>query len=554
LAIACFLGCLPGCRRGQAQSAASRYPFADVTARAGVHFRHQNGQGGGANIVETTGAGCAFFDYDNDGWLDIYLVNGKSPPGDGNRLFHNNRDGTFTDVTGTAGVQGLRHGVGMGCAVGDYNADGYLDLYVTYWGENSLYRNNGNGTFTDVTRQAGVRAGGFSTAATFADLDGDGWPDLYVARYCLFNSRSRQLCAANGVPTSCPPYYYPPEPDVVYRNLGNGRFQDVTGRWGMQDTTGRGLGVVAVDYDRDGLIDLFVANDGSPNFLYRNLGGGHFRNVAATEGIALNDTGSAVANMGCDFGDYVGDGTFGAVTGVFQREVHPIWKYSPGIGFEHMSRRAGLQDATLQMLTFGIGFADLNNDGWLDLFLANGHVQDHIAEIDRACTYRQARAYFENTGKGTFVNRSAACGPALTTPEVGRGLSFGDFDNDGRVDLLVNNNNGPAMLIRNQNPPRNWVELRLVGKGRNWEATGAVVDLYAGGRRFTRFVHANYSFASASDPRLHFGLGPATSIERVEIRWPDGQKSRIDGPPANRLVNVVEPGAQPPAPVRRLLD
>jgi hypothetical protein len=527
--------------------------FSEIAQNAGIQFEHKNGQGPGANIVETTGTGCAVFDYDNDGWLDIYLVNGKSPPGDGNHLYHNNHDGTFTDVTGKAGVRCRGQGMGMGCAVGDYDGDGWLDLFVTSYGTNVLYHNEGNGTFRDVTKQAGVAGGGFSTAAVFADMDGDGWPDLYVCRYCHFTSRSKQVCMENGFATSCPPFFYPPQPDLVYKNMGNGAFRDSAAEWGLQDKTGRGLGVVAVDYNFDGKIDLFVTNDGSPNFLYKNLGHGHFKSVGAVEGIALTDAGAAVANMGCDFGDFMGDGTFGAMTGVFEAEEKPLWRYDRTAGFRYVTRESGIGPTTQALLTWGVGFADMNNDGLLDIFQVNGHVKDHADQIKPGSHFKQQRTYLENSGGGTFIDKTAAGGAALMNPESGRGAAFGDLFNDGGIDVVVNNNSGPAMVLRNDQPRRNWVELRLLASGRNWEAIGAVARLRAGGRTLTRFVHTSYSFASANDPRLHFGLGTASRVDSVEIAWPDGKRSEHAQIPLNQITTIVEPGAQLPAPLHRLV-
>ncbi len=517
-----------------------RFLFTEIAQQAGIRFEHKNGQGAGANIVETTGSGCGVFDYDNDGWLDIFLVNGKSPPGDGNHLYHNNHDGTFTDVTQKAGVAGLGHGFGMGCAVGDYDGDGKLDLYVTYYGKNILFHNEGNGTFKDVTQRAGVETGGFSTAAAFADLDGDGKPDLYVARYCQFNAQSKQLCDFRGYPSSCPPYDYPAEPDVAYRNMGDGTFKDVTAQWGLQESSGRGLGIVTVDYDRDGKLDLFVANDGTANFLYHNDGGGRFHDTAAESGIAFNGEGAAVSNMGCDFGDFTGDGSLGCTTGVYEGQEEPLWRYSPVGGFQDVSQQAGIGAVTRPLLTFGVGFADLNNDGWLDLFLANGHVQDHIDQIQPGSHYREPRVYLENRGHGVFEDRSSDGGPAVTTPAVGRGLAFGDLFNDGGVAMVVNNNSGPAMVLRNNMPRRHWVELMLKSRAPDAEAIGATVELYAGGRKQTGFVHTCFSFASANDPRLHFGLGAATSVEKVAIRWPDGRRTEYRDVPVDRLTTLVE--------------
>jgi len=534
--------------------AAARPLLVDIASQAGVLFRHSTGKGAAANIEETTGSGCAVFDYDNDGWLDIFLVNGKGPPGDGNHLYHNNHDGTFTDVSAKAGIAGLGHGFGMGVAVGDYDGDGYLDLYVTYHGKNILFHNEGNGTFKDVTDQAGVGGGGFSTAAAFADLDGDGKPDLYVARYVQFDSESKQLCYTHGFPASCPPYFYSPEPDLVYKNLGNGRFRRVEKEWGLVDTLGRGMGVATVDFDRDGKIDLFVANDGTANYLYRNKGHGHFENVAAITGISTTETGNSVANMGCDFGDIMGDGYFGCITGVFEDEEMPMWRGLPGGSFQYMTRQTGLSAITRPMLTFGIGFADLDNDGLQDIFLVNGHVEDKIADIRKGSSYAQPRAYFHNAGGGKFEDWSVRGGPAVTTPAVGRGLAFGDLFNDGGIAMVVNNADAQASVLRNDHPRQNWVELRLISKGPAWEAIGAIAELQTPTRKLTRFVHTSYSYASGNDPRLHFGLGKETQVDKITILWPGGHKTEHMGVKINRITTIVEPGANPPAPLRKLIE
>jgi hypothetical protein len=405
-----------------------------------------------------------------------------------------------------------------------------------------------------VTAKAGVAGGGFSTAAAFVDLDGDGRPDLYVARYVRFDAQSKQLCNKHGVPSSCPPFYYNPESDLVYKNMGDGTFRHVEKEWGMMETSGRGLGIVTVDYDRDGKIDLFVANDGSPNFLYHNLGHGHFENAAARLGISTTETGLPVANMGCDFGDINGDGSFSCVTGTFEDEELPVWRYQPGTGFQYISQQTGISEIKRPMLTFGIGFADLNNDGLLDLFLANGHVQDRASEIRKESRYAQSRAYFENIGNGRFRDRSLEAGAGVTTPAVGRGLAFGDLFNDGGIDMVVNNDDGKAMVLRNDMPRQNWVELRLLSKGRNWEAIGAIAELYTPTRKITRFVHTSYSFCSANDPRLHFGLGKETTIKKVVILWPGGHKTEHYNLALNHISTIVEPGAHLPKPLQHFLE
>ncbi len=550
--LACGVLAGGGCTARKPAPERPSYPFTDITSETGIDFHHRSGQGAGANIVETTGSGCAILDYDNDGRMDVFLVNGKNPPGDGNHLYRNLGGARFEDVSGRAKVRGLGYGVGMGVAAGDYDADGWIDIYVTNHGHNQLLRNLGNGTFEDTTVRSGTTGKGFSTAAGFADLDGDGDLDLYVCRYCYFDQSSKQLCQNRGVPTSCPPYYYTPEPDLVFRNIGGGKFVPAARQMGFNDTTGRGLGLSFVDYDEDGKVDAFVANDGTPNFLYRNLGGGRFRDVGAEEGCALNDTGSPVANMGCDFGDFMGDGHLGLTTGVFQNEVQPIWRYQPGQGFRVVTQQLGLQQLTLPLLTFGLGFADLDGDGWVDLFQVNGHVQDQIARIDKSCTYAQPRAFFRNTGTGKFVEAGSTAGPAITRPTVGRGLSFGDLDNDGDLDMLVSNSNGPPVVIRNDHPKQNWVTFRLIGKRPNWEAISARVEIEAGGRKQVSFMRTTRCYASISDPRVHFGLGSAASIARVTVVWPGGVRSVVENPPINKHCVLVQPGASLPGPLSGL--
>jgi hypothetical protein len=535
-------GCVPAARGADPPAKAPRYPFNEVAKAVGIDFRHHNGCTGAANIVETTGTGCAVLDYDNDGWLDVYLMEGKHAPGQTNRLYHNLGNGHFEDVTERSGLQG--HTYGVACAVGDYDGDGFVDLLELNWPKNYLYHNNGDGTFTDVTRKAGGLGTGFSAGGCIADLDGDGLPDIYVARYCRFDSSSKPLCYHEGTPSSCPPYYYPAEPDLFFHNNGDGTFKECAAAHGFVDRNGRGLGAIPVDYNQDGRLDLFVTNDGTANFLFRNDGGGKFTEVAGKEGIALSETGAALGNMGADFADIRGNGQLACVIGVFQNEISPLFEYEPGFGFHDDSRAAGLVRLTQGVLTFGMGFADLNNDGLPDIFAVNGHVIDHAEQIEKVPT-AQTRQFFINTGNGKFRDGTAEGGPAITTPAVGRGLAFGDLDNDGRIDLVVNNNNGPAMIIHNDHPVRHWIAFRLVGRRPLTDATGARVVLTAGGRQQSAYVKTAYSFASANDPRLHFGLGDAATVERVSITWPDGTTRTLDRPAVDTIHTIRQPGAQP---------
>jgi enediyne biosynthesis protein E4 len=509
-----------------------------MTAASGLSFLHSPGGKPPLTILQTAGAGCAFLDYNGDGWLDIFLVGSGRVHEDAPRhaLYRNNHDGTFTDVTSAAGVGGRDYG--MGCAVGDYDGDGDLDLYVTCYGTNALYRNNGDGTFTDVAALAGVATHGWSTSAAFADYDGDGWLDLYVGRYLVFNTSTPQLCQTAGVPLSCSPTLYDSEHGVLYHNNGNGTFTDVTERAGAR-SAGKTLGVLWTDYDGDGRLDLFLANDNAPNNLFHNDGGGRFHDVAVASGVAFGPQGNAEASMGVDSGDYDRDGRLDLLFTNFQNEGAGLYHNEGKTGFLAAADRTGLLAATLPRLGFGAGFLDFDNDGYLDLFIANGHVQDAIQRVDAACAFAQPRQLFHNRGDGSFEDVSAASGPALTAPAVGRGVAFGDYDNDGDVDILVNNNGGSPMLLRNDAPrDRHWLRVRLADHAPNRFGIGARVTVESGGRRQMREIRSGYSYASASDLRAHFGLGPHPRADRVIARWPDGSTSTLKNVPADRELVV----------------
>jgi hypothetical protein len=544
----------PGCRRqqgifprpGQPPSApASHEPplFTDIAAAAGITFRHETGGRSPLTILQTAGAGCAIFDYDGDGRPDLFLVNGMFLDGrprdqqPHHALYHNDGGGHFTDVTARAGVGGPSYG--MGCAVADYDGDGRPDLYVTAYGGNTLYHNNGDGTFTDVTARAGVRAGGWCTSAAWADYDGDGDLDLYVGRYLRFGRQSKQFCRIGTVDLACPPRYYPGDTGILYRNNGDGTFTDVTAASGAVNRQGKTLGVLWWDVDGDGRPDLYLANDGVANSLFHNLGGGHFREIAAAQGVAFGATGNAEASMGVDVADYDGDGRLDLFVTNFQNETDALYHNDGASGFTYATAQAGLAEATLPLLSFGGGFFDQDNDGWPDLFTASGHVQDRIHEVDPGCTYAQPRQFFHNRGDGTFEHVSARGGPALTVPAVGRGAAFGDLDGDGDIDILVNNCGGSAMLLRNDLPPgHHWLTLRLQGPRPNRFAIGARVAVTAGGRTQIAEVHAGSSYASTSDPRPHFGLGTATLAERIVVRWPGGGVTTLRNVAADREVMV----------------
>jgi hypothetical protein len=520
--------------------------FKDVTRAANISFAHESGleKALHPNLLQTTGSGCAMLDYDGDGHLDLYLVDSAHNPNGGNRLYRNRGDGTFEDRTDAAGARG--HGFGMGCAVGDYDRDNDPDLYLTNYGENQLYRNNGDGTFTDVTASAGARGGGWSTTAAFIDVDGDLDLDLYVGRYVRFNAKSKQLCETAGVIGGCNPSDYRSEPDVLYINRGDGTFRDGTRAAGIRDENGRALGVLIDDYDQDGRPDLFVANDGSACFLFHNLGGGRFKEVAIGAGVAYSVGGRALASMGCDWGDYDDDGKPDLVVGSFLGEPSGLYR-AVGKGlFVSSVASAGIADATTRVLTFGLGFFDFDRDGDLDLVHANGHVHPQIETVDPDAPYTQPRQLFENVGGGRFEEIGAKAGADFTRKTVGRGLAFGDIDNDGDIDLLQSNNGLPAELLRNDFKSDNhWLGIRLTHPKGEAVVLNSRITVSAGNRKWVRYQRTAYSYAGSNDPRVLFGLGKTAGPVTIEVRWADGSHTHVDGVPADGYVNLTPAGLQP---------
>jgi hypothetical protein len=514
---------------------------------SGITWRHSNGRSADYYLPETTGAGCAFLDYDNDGWMDIYLVNsGKCDfydpkPTLRNALYHNNRDGTFTDVTEKAKVLG--GGYGMGAAVGDYNADGYPDLYVTQYGRSILYRNNGDGTFTDVTETAGVAAPGWGSSAVWFDYDNDGRLDLFVCRFVEFNKASNQFCGnvQGGERYYCVPRVYPPARSWLFHNNGDGTFRDVSQETGIAKVLGKAWGVVATDINNDGWTDLFVANDTVPNFLFLNRKG-KFEDIGLESGVAYSQDGRARSGMGVDSADYDQDGWQDLFVANVDQEIYSVYRNNHDLTFDDMSGPLGISRATRLMSGWGAKFFDYDNDGNLDLFLANGHPDDKIESHTTHVSYLEPLLLFHNTGKG-LENVGPAAGPVFAENYAARGLAIGDFNNDGAVDVLVAVNGGAPLLLKNSAAVGNhWLGLRLVGKRSNPDAIGARIRWQAGDMRRSRLKVGGGSYLSSHDPRDVLGVGSRTKIDRLEIQWPQpsGRIETFTDLPIDRYITIIE--------------
>ena len=572
--------------------------FEDATLGAGISFVHANGAAGTYFLIETYGAGGGFFDADGDGDLDVYLVNGfdlggiraapvnldrrrgkrywvrrpdqveprTAPEGyavdlfnwvdssqvrTGNVLYRNDGDGTFTDISKEAGVDD--RGYGMGCAVADYDNDGDQDLYVTNYGGNVLYRNEGNGIFSDVTTLAGVEAAQWSSSAAFLDYDNDGYLDLYVANNVDFTLETNKICGgfvgttplglliiAENTRSYCSPSDYEGVPDVLYRNNGDGTFADVSIQAGIGNPAGKGLGVVAWDYDEDGDQDLFVANDGVANFLYQNSGNGTFVDVALEAGMAYNAEGDDEACMGVDFGDFDNDGDFDLFVTNFSYETNTLYR-NEGRQFKDATAAVGLGNPSWLYLGFGTNFLDYDNDGDLDLYVANGHVLDKIALFQGDVGYRQEHQLFRNDGTGHFVEQDTTSGSWFADRQISRGTAFGDYDEDGDIDILVTNCGGAARLVRNEGGnAQNWLMVRTVGTRSNRDGVGARVKVVAGDLEQIRQVRSGSSYLSINDPRVHFGLGSRERVDLVEVKWPSGVVQQLEQVPVNQVLFVEE--------------
>ena len=521
--------------------------FTEISREAGIDFRHVNGASADKHLVETIGSGGLFFDYDNDGWVDLFLVDGGSVTDPAvakrarHRLYRNRGNGTFDDVTAQSLIRHREYG--MGACAGDYDNDGWVDLYVTNVGPNVLYRNRGSGAFADVTHAARVGSPLWSTGCAFADLDRDGDLDLFVTNYVSADATYNPFCgnAKLRVRFYCHPLNFEPLPNLVYRNDGNGVFTDMSAQSGIGVYRGNGLGIVIADLDDDGRPDVFVANDSMPNFLFRGTGGWRFAEIALRAGVAVAADGKARAGMGTDAGDYDGDGRLDLVVTNLDFETHSLYRNLGERLFDYTTSESGIGFATLPYVGFGVAFFDIDNDMQLDLGFANGHIMDNAPQFRAGATYAQRNSLFRNAGSRRFVDISRDAGPGFALEKVSRGLAVGDIDNDGDLDLLVTNNGQTADLLRNDGNRGNHALLvRVIGKESNRDGIGARLRLTVGARTQIHDVKAGSSYLGQNDLRQHFGLGPARTADRLEVRWPSGRIEVVHHVPANQIITIRE--------------
>ena len=533
--------------------------FTDVASSVGLRFQHSRGATPAHQLPETMGSGVAWLDYDNDGWMDLYVVqSGPFPPGRKmgkgtrnkprerpatdaqDRLFRNNGDGTFTDVTAKAKLRD--DGYGMGAIAADYDNDGFTDIFVTNFERNILFRNNGDGTFSDVTDRAGVGGSGWSTSAAFADFDGDGFLDLFVVRYLDYSVEKNYFCGdrVKGKRDYCHPSLYPPISNLLYRNKGDGTFADISIASGISAALGKGLGVVVADLDGDGRPDIYVANDTTMNFLFHNLGGNRFEDISLLSGAGVNSAGRAFGGMGVNAGDLDADGLPDLVVANFEAEPNSFYRNVGSAVFEDAAASSGFGAPAFNFSGFGLNLLDAANAGHLDAFIANGHVLE--TPKMQGVTYAERPFFMWNDGKGKFVERG--CGEPFRRALVGRGSAVADYDNDGDVDIAVSNSGGPLQLLKNEGKHGNWIGFTLVGRKSNRQGVGALVTVETDAGRQTREARAGESYLSSSDPRVHFGIGTATAVKRVEIRWPSGIVQEIRDARPGRYQRIEEPAAE----------
>jgi hypothetical protein len=539
--------------------------FEDISEKAGLtKWKHKMGTPQKTYLVETKGSGIGLIDYDNDGWLDIYVVNGstfdaldgkETPPHAA--LFHNNHDGTFTDVAAQAGVTNDRWG--MGVAIADYDNDGWPDIYVTNWGKNRLYHNNHDGTFTDVAERAGVTLGNWSSGATWGDYDGDGRLDLFVAGYLHFdrdhlpvaeqNGVRNAFCMFRGAPVSCGPRGLKGEPDHLFHNNGDGTFTDVSEKAGVADKAGYyGLGAVFADINNDRKLDLIVGNDSTPNYFYLNKGNGAFQDVSYDSGFAVNGVGQETASMGLAVGDYQNNGRLDIFDTTFSDNYKPLYRNEGGANFTDVSYEMGLGEITVPFLSWGDAFIDYDNSGWKDLLMSDGHVYPEADKYAWGTSWKQRPMLFRNMAGKKFVPVPAVEGTGLADVIAGRGMAVGDLFNNGKIDAVINVMDGHPVLLRNVSDDKNhWLELKLVGgdksptcKGSPRDAVGATVYLTANGMRQREDILSGGSYLSTNDPRPHFGLGQATKIEDIEVHWPSGKVEHFTAPGVDRILTINE--------------
>jgi len=519
--------------------------FRDITAQAGIHFVHNNAAFGKKWLPETLGAGCAFIDYDNDGYPDLLLVNGEDWPGHAKtpstlKLYHNNHDGTFTDVTRKAGLEVSMFG--MGVAVGDYDNDGHDDLFITALGQSHLFHNNGNGTFSDVTKAAGMWGPNeLSTSAAWVDYDRDGKLDLVVANYVQWSQQTDIYCTLDGAHKSyCTPESYKGVSARVWHNLGGGKFEDATQKSGLSDPTSKSLGVAILDYNGDGWPDILLANDTQPNKLYLNKQNGTLEEKAVAAGIAFSEDGVARAGMGVDTGDYDRSGRPSLMITNFANQMISLY-HNEGNGlFVDEAPHAEVGRNTLVTLGFGCFFFDYDNDGWPDIFVSDGHIENEIERVQKRVSYAEPPHLFRNLGAGKFQEVTAQMGTAFASAKVGRGAAFADIDNDGALDVLVTTNGGRPWLFHNEGQTNHSLRIKLVGTKSNRDGIGAVVRVASGGAKQWQMLRSGSSYLSASELVLTFGLGSSAKADAVEIQWPSGQLDKLSGVAGDQTVTVEE--------------